>query len=78
MGAQKNRLNETVYLSNQNIMLKPMGKKINAKTLCLSKPVLDEEFYSKINLLIIPWTGIYLLSNDTVQCSPLMIHLIVI
>ena len=28
MGTQKNRLNETVLLSTQNIMLKQMGKKI--------------------------------------------------
>ena len=39
VGTQKNHLNETVLLSTQNIMLKPMGKKILTilgSKLCLS------------------------------------------
>ena len=40
MGTQKNRLNETVLLSTQNIMLKLMGKKnlqFYTEKFCLSK-----------------------------------------
>ena len=39
MGSQKSRLNETVLLSSQNIMLKLMDKKIFI-ILCLSKPMI--------------------------------------
>ena len=47
MGTQKNRLNETVLLSSQN-MFKLMGKKFflqfYAEIYCLSKPVLSDGF----------------------------------
>ena len=42
MGAQKNRLNETVLLSTQNICLKLEVRKylqFSAENVCLSKPV---------------------------------------